>query len=450
MRLGRLCIGLAAATSLLAEPSYYRDIRPILQKNCAGCHQPSSKASGLDLTTFAAFKSGGSRGGAFVAGQPAESLIIKYLTGAMKPVMPLGGAPLPPEQIATVREWITAGARDDTPASDGAISSQPTVYHQPPVITALRFSPDGKTLAVSGNREVLLHNADGSGLIRRMQGQAERILAVDFSRDGSLMIAGGGTPARFGEVQWWDPRSGKELRSAEVTSDTVFGASLAPDASRVVVGATDNTVRILDSKTGKELHKVGSHENWVLATVFGVDGKRFVSVGRDRAAKLMDATQGQFLENVNALKTELGAVARHPQRDVVVIGGEDRYPYVYMMDRPRNLKVGDDATLIRRLERQDGAIFALDWSADGKRIAVAGASPNVTLYDGDSGSRLTTCSGHSAGIYTIAFSPDGAHLATGGFDGTVRIYNAANCSLEKSFIPVPVVPGGGTSAGGGQ
>ena len=134
----------------------------------------------------------------------------------------------------------------------------------------------------------------------------------------------------------------------------------------------------------------------------------------------------------------------------MVIGGEDRYPYVYMMDRPRNLKVGDDATLIRRLERQDGAIFALDWSADGKRIAVAGASPNVTLYDGDSGSRLTTCSGHSAGIYTIAFSPDGAHLATGGFDGTVRIYNAANCSLEKSFIPVPVVPGGGTSAGGGQ
>ena len=60
--------------------------------------------------------------------------------------------------------------------------------------------------------------------------------------------------------------------------------------------------------------------------------------------------------------------------DIIVIGGEDRIPYLYMMDRPRNLKVGEEATLIRKLEAQEGAIFALDWSLDGRRIAVAGAS----------------------------------------------------------------------------
>ena len=49
-----------------------------------------------------------------------------------------------------------------------------------------------------------------------------------------------------------------------------------------------------------------------------------------------------------------------------MIGGEDRVPYVYLMDRPRNMKVGEEATLVRMLERQDGAIFALDWSPDGK------------------------------------------------------------------------------------
>jgi hypothetical protein len=37
------------------------------------------------------------------------------------------------------------------------------------VITALRFSPDGQLLAVSGNREVLLHRADGSGLVKRLR-----------------------------------------------------------------------------------------------------------------------------------------------------------------------------------------------------------------------------------------------------------------------------------------
>src|SRR4029453_1441610 len=119
------------------------------------------------------------------------------------------------------------------------VSNEPPVYHNPPVITALRFSPDGQTLAVSGNREILLHRADGSGLVKRLPGKADRILSIAFSADGNLMIAGGGTPARFGEIQFWEPREGRLLRTAEATSDTVFGASLSPDASKVAVGGAD-------------------------------------------------------------------------------------------------------------------------------------------------------------------------------------------------------------------
>jgi WD40 repeat protein len=43
-----------------------------------------------------------------------------------------------------------------------------------------------------------------------------------------------------------------------------------------------------------------------------------------------------------------------------------------------------------------------------------------------------------AGIYAVAFSPDSLHLATGGFDGQVRLYGAKDCTLEKSFVPVPL------------
>ena len=183
------------------------------------------------------------------------------------------------------------------------------------------------------------------------------------------------------------------------------------------------------------MFKIGNHENWVLGTVFGIDGKRIVSVGRDRAAKLTDATSGAFLENVNLLRGELAAIARHPAKDIVVIGGEDRTPYIYMMDRPKNMKIADDTTLIRKLERQAGAIAALAWSPDGTRIAVAGMSPEVTIYDADSGKRVAACKGHSAGIYTVAFSPDGQTLATGGFDGQVRLYHADDGRVGESFHP---------------
>src|SRR5262249_16994380 len=158
---------------------------------------------------------GGKRGPAFVAGSPDQSLVIQFITAAQKPSMPLGQPPLAAGEVAIIREWIKSGARDDSPSE--TMASAPGVCHQPPALTALRSPPAGTTLAVSGNREVLLHRADGGGLVRRLPGKADRILSIAFSADGSLMIAGGGTPARFGEIQFWEPREGRLLRVADAT-----------------------------------------------------------------------------------------------------------------------------------------------------------------------------------------------------------------------------------------
>jgi WD40 repeat protein len=421
--------------------SYFRDVRPVLQRQCQGCHQPSVKSSGLDLTTFESLKTGGKRGQAFQDGAPADSVIIKFVKGDLKPAMPLGGPPLTPEQIASISSWIASGAKDDTPAEavDTISAEHPPVYAQPPVISALAFSPDGGSLAVSGYREVLIHRADGSGLVSRLVGVSERLNSIVYTADGASLIAAGGTPARFGEIQIWDPAQGKLRRSITLTNDTVFGASVSPDGRTVAVGGADNTVRLIDPSSGKELHKIGNHENWVLGTVFGVDGKRVVSVGRDRAAKLSDTSSGAFLENVNLLRGELLAISRHPNKDVILIGGDERIPYVYLMDRPKVMKIADDTTLVRRLPRQEGAIAALAWSADGKKVAVAGMGPQVSIYDPDSAELLASCTGHKAGIYALAFNPAGDRLATGGFDGHVRIYNTANGEMVKDFVPVPLM-----------
>lgn len=430
----------SSAAAADAPASYFRDVRAILQRQCQGCHQPSVQSSGLDLTMFEGLAKGGKRGPAFRAGSPGESLILKYVKGEMKPAMPLGGTPLAPEQIASIANWISSGAKDDSPpeAKDTISTDHPPVYSQPPVISALAYSPDGKTLAVSGYREVLLHKADGDGLLTRLVGMSERLNAIVYTGDGSSIIAVGGTPARFGEVQIWNAATGKLTRSIMLTNDTVFGASLSPDGKEIAVGGADNTVRLIDAASGKELQKIGNHENWVLGTVFGVNGKRVVSVGRDRAAKLSDAASGAFLENVNLLRGELMAIARHPKKDIVVIGGEERTPYIYMMDRPKVMKIADDTTLIRKLPRQDGAIAALAWSGDGGKIAVGGMGAQVNIYNADTGAPIASCKGHHAGIYAVAFNPASDRLATGGFDGHVRIYNAATGELVKDFVPVPL------------
>ena len=107
--------------------------------------------------------------------------------------MPLGQPPLAPDQVELVRAWINAGAKDDTPdeAREKEVSlDKPITYHQPPVITALAFSPDGSSLAVSAYREVLLIPVNGTSPAKRLVGMSERILALAFSSDGSMLVAG--------------------------------------------------------------------------------------------------------------------------------------------------------------------------------------------------------------------------------------------------------------------
>ncbi len=431
--------GLIAGSLWAQEPvSYNKQIQPILARNCQGCHQSTSKQSDLSLATFQDFKTGGKKGSAFETGSPEKSVVISYLTGEAKPQMPFGGKPLPDDQIELFRRWIREGTKDDTPAGGGetVVAGAPAVYHAAPVITAIAISPDGETLAVSGYREILLHKTSG-GMIARLPGLSDRIHSLSFSPDGSTLVAVGGSPARFGELQIWDVASRKLKRSVVVTSDTLFGGSISPDGTRVAFGGADKSIRIYDLASGKELRKIDHHEDWVFGTVWGVDGKRLVSVSRDRAAKLTDSSTGRFIENVNLLKEALSAVARHPKKDWVLIGGEERVPYLYMMDRPRAMRIADDSTLIRKFEKQDGPILALAISPDAKRIAVGSAVGDVRIYDLETGDAVAKCSGQQGGVYTLQFFPDGQHLATAGFDGTVRVFDL-NGKIQQAFVPVPM------------
>ena len=449
----------ASAPSAAAQddsPSYYRDVWPVIQQRCQGCHQPAQLGGELNLTSFEGLAAGGMNGPALVPGKPKQSRMLKMLRGEIEPAMPMRGEPLAEVEIAAISDWIAAGAADDTPEEVRlSFATGPIVYRQPPVITAVAYSADGEWLAVSGNREVLLHRrskiGSGDSVEARLSSVSERIQGLAFLGNGRL-IATGGTPARFGEIQIWDVDDRKLRVSTTVCYDTLFGLAVSPDERRLAVGCADNTVRIHQATSGRELLRMNHHENWVLGVVFGGDGRRIVSVGRDRAAKLIDANSGAFVENINLLRGELAAIVRNPRIEAVVIGGEDRVPYYYKMDRTRKMLIADDSTLVREFERQDGEIFALAVDPRGGRLAVGGAAPTVPLYDLETGERTATVTGHTAGIYTLAFDPSGAELATAGFDGSLRLYRTADGELLHEFVPVPIEGRvqGETTAGGAR
>ncbi len=463
---GRTAAALVVALGLAVDPapgadepaaapapvSYHTQIRPLLVEHCQGCHQPARQGGQLVLTDYASLRRGGESGeDAVNTAAPDQSPLLVQITPTDgQAAMPKGRPPLAAEQIALVARWIAEGAVDDSPAASGPSIDQdhPPVYQQPPLITALDYSPDGSLLAVSGYHEVLLHRADGGGLVARLVGLSERIESVAFSPDGQWLAVSGGSPARFGEVQVWEVASGQLKLSVPVTHDTVYGVSWSGDGTKIAFGCADNTLRAIDAQTGHQVLFQGAHSDWVLDTIFSTDSSHLISVSRDRSMKLTEVATERFVDNITsitpgALKGGLQTVARHPARDELLIGGADGVPKLYQTYRTKARVIGDDFNLIREYARLPGRIFSCDFSGDGSRLVVGSSDElrgEARVYQTDDAQLISTLAGQSGPVYAVAFRPDGQQVASGGFDGPVRLCDAQTGQVVKEFLPVPLGP----------
>jgi WD40 repeat protein len=80
--------------------------------------------------------------------------------------------------------------------------------------------------------------------------------------------------------------------------------------------------------------------------------------------------------------------------------------------------------LVRTLGGHQGMVFACAVSPDGSRIATAGASRSVTLWDARTGTELAQLVGHTAQVMALAFSNDGRLLASASDDRRLRLWDA--------------------------
>ncbi len=110
-------VGSAVPASAQAPVSFGKDVLPIFQRACQNCHGADAKG-GLKLDNLDNVRQGGNKGSAIVSGNADQSRLIQYLDGRLQPRMPLGLRPLAPAQIATIRAWIQAGAKDDAALVD--------------------------------------------------------------------------------------------------------------------------------------------------------------------------------------------------------------------------------------------------------------------------------------------------------------------------------------------
>ena len=86
---------------------YEKDIYPILETYCVGCHTADDPQGGLVMESFADLMKGGSSGLAVTAEGPSSSRLLLMASGKLEPVMPPDDAEGPnDEELAVLAMWI--------------------------------------------------------------------------------------------------------------------------------------------------------------------------------------------------------------------------------------------------------------------------------------------------------------------------------------------------------
>ncbi|MEW2359772.1 hypothetical protein [Spirillospora sp. NPDC029432] len=159
-------------------------------------------------------------------------------------------------------------------------------------ITALSFTPDGKTLATASPDDRTVRFFDMS---TRRQAGAPLKNAIDggishdvaFSPDGRTLAV----TAPNGTVRLWDVAGRRQIGNALTGhTGTVHAAEFSPDGRTLATGAADRTVRLWDVATQRQIGPpMTGHTNIVHVLDYAPDGTRLAAVDSDGTARLWHA-----------------------------------------------------------------------------------------------------------------------------------------------------------------
>lgn len=391
------------------EPRNFEDhILPLLREHCANCHRPGKTRGGLDVTTMEKLEKGGSAGPSVVAGLAENSPLFRSMShiGDEEP-MPPEQDKLPPQILAAFKTWIEGGLKPNATGKaretravvqltvDAATLETPKappefVRELPPTSTAskllrplpvmaLAANPWAPVIAVGGHHETVLHDlADGHriGALPFAEGE---VRVLRFSRNGQVLLIGGGRATASGKVQLIELKTGKLLTTVGDDFDVVLAADLSPDQSLVATAGPEKLVRVYRVADGALVWSMKKHADFITSLDFSPDGKHLASADRAGGIFLSEATSG---------------------------------------NSPRLLAGATEA------------VNQLAWRSDNRSLAAACGDGQTLLYDPATARLVAKWPAHEGGVLSIAYSREG-RLLTGGQDATARLWDETGKQISQ-------------------
>ncbi len=416
---------------------FAEEIAPILAAKCVSCHAGNVKMGGLVLDTFDGLEAGGNHGKIIVPGKSEESCLYLILNGEIEPRMPLSEEVLPRQEMALIKKWIDDGAvppRAEEIVSIISVDAQRIEKNESTTLVnsqifSLSYSPDSKTLALGGFQNVKLVDPASGKTLTTLTGLAQITRSVAFSRDGSLLAAGGGPPARKGEIKIWEIESGQLLQTIEGHDDAIYAVAFSPGKKVLATSSYDQLIKFWDVDSGQELRTLTGHIDAVYTLAFTSDGSRLISGSADRSVKIWDPATGKRLFSLRDPLGGINSIALHPSGKLVAAGGVDRTIRVWELGK-------DSGKLIESLIAHQASILRLAYSPDGKTLISASADNTIKVFQAATLSEIWTITNQPDWVMSLEFSPDGSGFAAGRFDGSLSIYETTDYKERLKLLSV--------------
>ena len=363
--LGALSVGLAADPPK-AKITYQDHVSAVFRSRCGSCHNPDKQKGGLNLDNYGSAMQGGGSGKVIEPGDADNSTLFLVISHKEEPKMPPNSPKIPDAEIELIRKWIEGGALENSgsvmtakakpkfefkldpaalgkpagnPAMPENLTTEPFVPQaKPNAVVAMASSPWAPLVAVAGHKQVLLYRTTDRHLVGVLPFPEGAIYVLKFSRNGDLLLAGGGRGGQSGIAVAWDVKKGTRVFEVGKEYDAVLAADISPDHSQVVLGGPGKVVRIYNTADGSLAQEMRKHTEWITAAEFSPDGVLLATGDRNNGLIVWEANTGREFFDLRGHQAAITDVSWRLDSNVVASSSEDGTVKLWEMENGGNIK----------------------------------------------------------------------------------------------------------------